>query len=155
MATYPGQALPLPGLEESKALNKYKATGSWWSQWPSGTQIHCSVGTMAPGVSTVGWATFPFLFLKATYWEFCGHIWAHTSKMPGSKSHSPWQRSRIRATSVGLQALCSFTHTREMTARPSGADYSTPDGHQSTQPLLFHLSNGKDDPSTPFHPAGQ
>lgn len=74
MATYPGQALPLPGPEESKTLHKYKATGSWWSQWPRGTQIHCCVGAMAPGVSTVGWAMFPFLFLEATCWEFCGHI---------------------------------------------------------------------------------
>lgn len=30
MATYPGQALPLPGPED-EARNKYKATGSWYS----------------------------------------------------------------------------------------------------------------------------
>lgn len=65
VATDSDQAPPLPGPEKNKGLNKYKVTRSW-SQLPSGTQIHCCVGSMAPGTSTMPQATFSFLFLRAT-----------------------------------------------------------------------------------------
>lgn len=59
-ATYRGQAPPLPGPQENKALNKYKAAGSW-SQRPRGMQVHCCGGAVAPAAPTVGWAfSFPF-----------------------------------------------------------------------------------------------
>lgn len=152
MATYPGQALPLPG-PENKALNKYKATGSW-SYRPSVMQIHCCVGTAAPGASTVGRATVSFLFLKATSWEFCDHVQAQRSKMTGPKSHSPWWWSKTCSTSVGPHSMCSFIHTSEMKARLSGGAYRVQDGGQSTQPLFSQLTNGKEDFFTSFYPVG-
>lgn len=64
MATHPHQAALLLSPDQNKALNKHEATESY-SQRPSETQIRCCVGIMAPGVFTIGWATFSFLFLRA------------------------------------------------------------------------------------------
>ena len=136
MATDSGQPPPLPGTEENKGLNKYKVTETW-SQQPSGRQTHGSVGSMAPGIPPVPRATFSFLFLRASCWEFrrCTEaqrslVWSHTAAggrarlgipqvQRGTEEPDAWSGvtqsrwpSATRARSVWLQALCSFSRSR-------------------------------------------
>lgn len=101
MATYPGQALPLPG-PENKALNKYKAMGDW-SQRPSMMQIHCCVGTVAPGASNCGQGN---IFLPIPQSNQLGILWPSI----GTEKQDDWSKvTQPLVVEQDSQQVCGTT----------------------------------------------